>query len=108
MASRQAPSQKRGACKIDAGAAPQLDHSDAVNAPVITDGANADAFNVPGNHTTKTASHASDDGRGGKTAHNAPACETGEDTAAQSTSADHHVIVSSPLAETLSGNGDHS
>src|SRR5262249_17788382 len=97
-----------GAFKIDAGAAPQLDRSDAANAPVIPDGANADAINSPGNHATKTAWHVSDDGRGSKTAHNAPASETGEEASAQSTSADHHVIVSSPLAETLSGNGDHS
>src|SRR5262249_2526093 len=40
-----------GAFKIDAAATPQLDGSDAVNAPVITDGANADAINVPGDHT---------------------------------------------------------
>src|SRR5262249_8855733 len=97
-----------GPFKIDAGAAPQLDRSDAVNAPVITDGANADAINSPGTHATKTAWHVSDDGRGSKTAHNAPASETGEEASAQSTSADHHVIVSSPPTETLSGNGDHS
>src|SRR5262249_33441385 len=45
---------------------------------------------------------------GGKTAHNAPVSETGEDTSAQSTAADNHISASSPLAETLSGNGDHS
>src|SRR5262249_47916077 len=88
-----------GASKIDAGAALQLDGSDAVSAPVITDG---------GNHTTKTAWHVSDDGRGGKTTHNAPASETGEDTSAQSTAADNHFTVSSPFTETPSGNGDHS
>jgi len=97
-----------GAFKIDAGAAPQLDGSDAVNAPVITDGANADVINVPGDHTTKTAWHVSDDGRGGKTAHESPVSATGEETSAQSTSVDSHIIVSSPLTETLSGSGDRS
>src|SRR5262249_40659018 len=52
--------------------------------------------------------HASDDGRGGKTAHNAPVSETGENTSAQSTAADNHISVSSPFTETPSGNGDHS
>src|SRR5262249_44286744 len=79
-----------GAFKIDAGAALQLDGSDAVSAPVITDGTNTDAINSPGNHATKTAWHGSDDGRGGKTAHDAPGSETGEDPSAQSTSADNH------------------
>src|SRR5262249_13414688 len=97
-----------GTFKIDAAATPQLEHSDAVNAPVITDGANADAINVPGDHTTKTAWRVSDDGRGGKTAHNAPVSETGEDTSAQSTAPDNHISVSSPFTETPSGNGDHS
>src|SRR5262249_38824622 len=97
-----------GAFKIDAGAVPQLDRSDAVNAPVITDGTNTDAINVSRDHATKTAWHASDDGRGGKTAHETPVSATREEASAQSTSADHHVIVSSPLTETLSGNGDHS
>src|SRR5262249_37117544 len=97
-----------GAFKIDAGAALQLDGSDAVSAPVITGGTNTDAINSPGNHATKTAWHVSDDGRGGKTAHNAPASETGEDTSAQSTSADNHFGVSSPLTTTPSGNGGHT
>src|SRR5262249_13560325 len=51
-----------GAFKIDA-AALQLDGSDAVSAPVITDRTNIDAINSPGNHATKTAWHVSDDGR---------------------------------------------
>jgi hypothetical protein len=97
-----------GAFKLDAGAALQLDGSDAVNGLVITDGTNSDAINLPEDHTTKTAWHASDDGRGGKTAHNAPASETGEDTSVHSTSADNHFSVSSRLTETPSGNGDHS
>src|SRR5262249_16538856 len=97
-----------GAFKIDAGAALQLEGSDAVSAPVITDATNTDAINSPGNHVRKAAWHVSDDGRGGKTTHNAPASETGEDTLAQSTSADNHFSVSSPLTETLRGNGDHS
>jgi hypothetical protein len=96
------------ASKIDAGAALQLDGSDAVNGLVITGGTNADAINLPRDHTTKTAWHVSDDGRGGKTAHNAPAAETSEDTSVQSTSADNHFSVSSPFTEALSGNGDHS
>jgi len=97
-----------GTFKIDAGAALQLDGSDAVNGLVITDGTNADAINLPGVHTAKTPWHASDDGHGGKTAHNAPAAETGEDTSVHSTSADNHFSVSSPFTEALSGNGDHS
>jgi len=63
---------------------------------------------VPGDHTTKTAWHVSDDGRGGKTTHNAPVSETREDTSAQSTAPDNHISVSSPFTETPSGNGDHS
>src|SRR6516164_5755705 len=47
-----------------------------------------------GNHATKTAWHVSDDGRGGKIAHDSPVSATGKDTSAQSTSA--------------SANGDHS
>src|SRR5262249_54370510 len=45
-------------------------------------------------HATKTAWHVSDDGRGGKIAHDSPVSATGEDTSAQSTPA--------------SANGDHS
>ena len=47
-----------------------------------------------GNHATKTAWHVSDDGRGGKIAHDSPVSATGKDTWAQSTPA--------------STNGDHS
>src|SRR5499427_3641874 len=47
-----------------------------------------------GNHATKTAGHVSDDGRGGKIAHDAPVSATGKATSAQSTAA--------------SANGDHS
>src|SRR6516164_7532745 len=47
-----------------------------------------------GNHATKTAGHVSDDGRGGKIAHDSPVSATGKDTSAQSTPA--------------SANGDHS
>src|SRR5262249_29791158 len=97
-----------GAVKIDTAATPQLNGSDAVRAPVITDGTNTDAINVSRDHATKTAWHASDDGRAGKTAHETPVSATSEEASAQSTSADHHVIVSSPLTETPSGNGDHS
>src|SRR5262249_21501507 len=97
-----------GAVKIDTAATPQLDGSDAVNGLVITDGTNADAINAPGHHAIKAAWHASHDGRGGKTAHNAPVSETGEDASAQSTAADNHISVSSPFTETPSGKGDHS
>src|SRR5262244_114662 len=47
-----------------------------------------------GNHATKTAWHISDDGRGGKIAHDSPVSATGKDISAQSTPA--------------SANGDHS
>src|SRR5262249_43827599 len=77
----------------------QLDGSDEVDALVTTDGPNADAINLPGEHTTKAAWHVSDDGRGGKTTHETPA---------QSTSADNHFSVSSSLTETPRGDGDHS
>src|SRR5262249_57590762 len=50
-----------GAFKIDAGAALQLEGSDAVSAPVITDATNTDAINSPGNNVTKTACHVSAD-----------------------------------------------
>src|SRR5439155_23570543 len=89
-----------GAFKVDAKAALQLDGSDAVSAPVITDGTNTDAINSPGNHATKTAWHVSDDGRGDKTAHDAPASETGEErgngdhiASAFKPSVDHHATV---------------
>src|SRR5262249_40232375 len=41
-------------------------------------------------------------------AHNAPVSETGEDTSAQSTSADNHFTVSSPFTATPTGDGDHT
>src|SRR5215469_3224081 len=47
-----------------------------------------------GNHATKAAWHVSDDGGGGKIAHDSPVSATGKDTSAQSTPA--------------SANGDHS
>jgi len=92
------------AFKIDAGATQQLDGSDAVNALVRTDGTNADAISLPGNHAMKAVWHASDDG----TPHNAPVSETGEDTSAQSTSADNHFTVSSPFTATPTGDGDYT
>src|SRR5262249_16330235 len=91
-----------GAFKIYAGAALQLDGSDAVNGLVGTDGTNADAINL--HHARKTAWHVSDDGRGGQS-HYSPVSATGEETSAQSTSADNHFTVSSPFTATLSGNG---
>jgi transcriptional regulator with XRE-family HTH domain len=96
------------AFKIDTGATQQLDGSDAVNALDRTDGTNADAISLPGNHAIKAVWHASDDGRGGKTAHNAPVSGTGEDTSAQSTSADNHFTVRSPFTATPTGDGDHT
>src|SRR5262249_5045000 len=71
------------AFKIDAGATQQLDGSDAVNALVRTDGTNADAISLPGNHAIKAAWHAS-------------------------TSADNHFTVSSPFTATPTGDGDHT
>jgi hypothetical protein len=103
-----ATASETGMSKADAEATLRLDGSDAANGLVITDGTNADAINLPGDHTAKTARHVSDDGRGGKAAHNAPVSETGEDTSAQSTSPDNHFSVSSPFTEMPSGNGDHS
>jgi hypothetical protein len=97
-----------GILEIDAGATLQLDGSDAVDAPVIADGTNADAISLPGNYTIKTAWHFSDDGGGGKSVHDPSVSATGEDTSAQSTSADNGFTVSSPFAATLSGNGDYS
>src|SRR5262249_35796133 len=103
-----AAASETGMSKAEAEATLQLDGSDAVNARVITDGANADTINVPGNHAIKAAWHASDDGRGGKTAHNAPVSATGEHTSAQSTSAGNHFTVSSPFTATRTGDGDHT
>jgi DNA-binding CsgD family transcriptional regulator len=71
--------------EIDAEATPQLEGSNAVDAPVIMD-------------ETKTAWHFSDDGRAGKSAQDPSGSATTEDTPAQSTSADNGFIVS----------GDHS
>jgi hypothetical protein len=45
---------------------------------------------------------------GGAILSDQPASATGEDTLAQSSSADNHVIVGSPFTETLSGNSDSS
>jgi hypothetical protein len=92
----------------ETGAARQVDGSDAVNALVITDGTNVDAINLPVDHTTKTAWHVSDTGRGGKTAHDSTVSATSGDTSARSTPPDSHFTVGSPLTETPSGSGDHS
>jgi len=97
-----------GMLEIDAGATLQLEGSDAVDVPVITDGTNADAISLPGNYTIKTAWHFSDHGGGGKSVHDPSVSATGEDTSAQSTSGDNGFAVSSPFAATLSGNGDYS
>src|SRR5262249_31937018 len=86
-----------GAFKIDAGAVPQLDRSDAVNAPVITDGTNTDAINVSRDHPTNTTSHAADEARGGKTARETAASVTSQEASGHSTSPDQHVIVSSSI-----------
>jgi hypothetical protein len=100
-----------GVFKIDAEAALQLDGSDAANTLVITDGTYTDTIDLPGNHTINTARNFSDDsrdGRGGKVPHETPVSVTGEETSVQSISAGNGFIVSSPLTEMLSGNGDHS
>jgi hypothetical protein len=99
-----------GALKIDAGATPQLNGSHAVNVTFAEShgGTNTDAINLPENHTITTARHVSDGGHAGTSVGDPLVSATGEDSSAQSTSADNHVIVSSPLTETLSGNGDHS
>jgi hypothetical protein len=73
------------AARIDAEATPQLEGSNAVDAPGIMD-------------ETKTAWHFSDDGRAGKSAQDPSGSATTEDTPAQSSSADNGFIVS----------GDHS
>src|SRR5262245_29148478 len=67
-----------------------------VAAVAVAAGASAAAASDAGagNHATKTAWHVSDDGRGGKIAHDSPVSATGKDTSAQSTPA--------------SANGDHS
>jgi hypothetical protein len=99
-----------GALKIDAGATPQPDGLHAINVSFAgsTGGTNTDAINLPENHAITTAPHVSDSGRGGTSVGAPPISAAGEDSSAQSTSADNHVIVSSPLTETLSSNGDHS
>ena len=94
--------------KADAEAILQLDGSDAANGLVITDGTNADAINLPGDHTIKTAGMFRTTAVAARVAHDPPVSATGEDTSAQSTSADNHFSVSSPFTATLSGNGDHS
>jgi hypothetical protein len=94
-----------GMLEIDAGATLQLEGSDAVDAPDIADETNADAINLPGSYTIKTAWHFSDDGRGGKSIQDPSVSATGEDTPAQSASADNDFSVSSPFAATLGGNG---
>jgi hypothetical protein len=93
------------AFKLDPGGALEIDDPDAVNALIITDGTNAHEANLPGDHITKTAWHVSDDGRGGKTASNAPASETGDDTSAQSNSADNHFrgAARSPRRQAVTG-----
>jgi VCBS repeat-containing protein len=99
-----------GALKIDAGATPQLNGSHAVNVTFAgsTGGTNTDAINLPENHTITTTRHVSDGSHGGTSVGDPPTSAAGEDSSAPSTSADNHVIVSSPLTEPLSGNGDHS
>jgi len=58
-----------------------------VAAIAVTVGASAAAASDAGagNHATKTTWHVSDDGRGGKIAHDSPVSATGKDTSAQST-----------------------
>src|SRR5262249_49195201 len=85
---------KAAAAAADNGAT--INEATMVAAVAVAVGASAAAASgaSAGNHATKTAWHVSDDGRGGKTAHDPPASAPGEDTSAQSTPA--------------SANGDHS
>src|SRR5215831_7638877 len=85
---------KAAAAAADNGAT--INEATMVAAVAVAVGASAAAASdaSAGNHATKTAWHVSDDGRGGKIAHDSPASATGEDTSAQSTPA--------------SANGDHS
>src|SRR6516165_2338245 len=54
-----------------------------------------------GNHATKTAWHVSDDGRGGKIAHDSPVSATDEDTSVQSTPASANDHSASPFKPTV-------
>src|SRR5262245_50059401 len=85
---------KAAAAAADNGAT--INEATMVAAVAVAVGASAAAASdaSAGNHATKTAWHVSDDGRGGKIAHDSPVSATGEDTSAQSTPA--------------SANGDHS
>jgi transcriptional regulator with XRE-family HTH domain len=90
--------------RADAETTLQLDASDAANALLIMDGANTDTINLPGHYTINSAES---QGRGGKVAYDPPVSAPGEQTSAQSTSAEDGFIVSTP-SETASGNKDHS
>src|SRR6516225_6583559 len=89
----------RGKAAADKAAADNeatINEATMVAAVAVAVGASAAAASdaSAGNHATKTAWHVSDDGRGGKIAHDSPVSATGKDTPAQSTPA--------------SANGDHS
>src|SRR5262249_7442756 len=85
---------KAAAAAADNGATIKEATMVAAVAVAVGAGAAAASDASAGNHATKTAWHVSDDGRGGKIAHDSPVSATGEDTSAQSTPA--------------SANGDHS
>src|SRR6516162_4097588 len=72
----------------------QLDASDAANALLIMDGANTDTINLPGHYTINAAES---QGRGDKVAYDPPMSAAGEQTSAQSTSAENGFIVSNPF-----------
>src|SRR6516162_9542718 len=88
--------RKAAAVKAAADNEATMNEATMVAAAAVAVGASAAAASDAGagNHATKTAWHVSDDGRGGKIAHDAPVSATGKDTSAQSTPA--------------SANGDHS
>jgi hypothetical protein len=86
-------SWRKAAAGIEAS---MVNEATMVAAVAVAVGASAAAASDAGagNHATKTAWHVSDDGRGGKIAHDSPVSAIGKDTSAQSTPA--------------SANGDHS
>jgi len=91
----------------DHGADPARPHVDVDQSPSFkfADDGNAHPGAVPSDPFTLTALPNDLSGTHGPAA---PAHAPGEDTLAQSSSADNHVIVGSPFAETLSGNSDSS
>ena len=93
---RNAAADKAAADKAAADNEATINEATMVAAVAVAVGASAAAASDAGagNHATKTAGHVSDDGRGGKIAHDSPVSATGKDISAQSAPA--------------SANGDHS